>query len=215
LLRSLNFGDPTYFLGGDIGKGPCGKSKVLGIIGFGRIGKAVCRRAQGFDMQVLAYDPTAKEEIVKTPGVIFCELNDLLDQSDFVSLHCNLTERTHHLIGRDELKRMKKSAFLINTARGPIVNEEALVAALRKDEIAGAGLDVYENEPKVALGLNKLENVVLVPHIASASRETRAEMALMAARNALALLRRDQAPHTVNPEVYQTSVYQERMQRAG
>lgn len=205
---------PNLFLGSDISPGPKGEVKTLGIVGYGRIGRAVHRRSLGFDMNVLAYDPPAKEQIMKTEGVRYADLDDLLSQSDFVTLHCLLTEETHHLIGKDELKRMKPTAYLINASRGPVVDEKALVWALQNGEIAGAALDVYEHEPEMAEGLAELDNVVLVPHIASASRATRTEMALMAARNALALLNRERAPNTVNPSVYNTEAYRKRISQA-
>ncbi|MFQ6616165.1 MAG: 2-hydroxyacid dehydrogenase [Fidelibacterota bacterium] len=201
---------PNLFLGSDISPGPRGEAKTLGIVGYGRIGRAVHRRSTGFHMRVLAYDPPAKEAITKTEGVEYAELDVLLEESDFITLHCLLTEETHHLIGKDELRRMKPSAYLINASRGPVVDEKALVWALDNGEIAGAALDVYENEPRMAQGLADLDNVVLVPHIASASRATRAEMALMAARNALALLNKEPAPNTVNPAVYETEAYRRR-----
>lgn len=201
---------PNLFLGDDIGLGPREQTKTLGIVGFGRIGQAVYRRAKGFHMRILAYDPWVKDMIQKTEGVHYCDLPQLLEQSDVVTLHCNLNQETRHLIGREELKRMKKTSYLINTSRGPVVDEKELVWALKNQIIAGAGLDVYEDEPKMADGLASLDNVVLLPHIASASKDTRGEMAIMAARNALALLKKNQAPHTVNPEVYNTKAYHER-----
>lgn len=204
---------PNLFLGGDVGTGPRGEKKTLGLIGYGRIGQAMHKRASGFDMHVVAYDPEMRAVIEKTPGVDYLDLPELLSKSDFVSLHCNLTEKTRHLIGARELGQMKKTAYIINTARGPIIDEKALVEALKTQRIAGAGLDVYEDEPAMAEGLAGLSNAVLVPHIASASMATRAEMAMMAARNALALLRKDRGPNTVNPEVYDSKAYRERMAR--
>jgi len=201
---------PNLFPGDDIGLGPREQTKTLGIVGFGRIGQAVYRRAKGFHMRILAYDPWVKDMIQKTEGVHYCDLPQLLEQSDFVTLHCNLNQETRHLIGREELKRMKKTSYLINTSRGPIVDEKELVWALKNQIIAGAGLDVYEDEPKMSEGLASLDNVVLLPHIASASKDTRGEMAIMAVRNALALLKKNQAPNTVNPEVYNTKAYHER-----
>lgn len=201
---------PSLLMGNDVGTGPRGEAKTLGIVGYGRIGQGVHRRASGFGMRVLAYDPWVKEDIDKTEGVEYADLPDLLAESDFVTLHCNLTEETHHLIGKKELLEMKKTAYLINTSRGPVVDEAALVSALKEKKISGAGLDVYEDEPKLAEGLAELENVVLLPHIASASRATRGEMAMMAARNALALLRKEHAPNTVNPQVYETEAYGKR-----
>lgn len=201
---------PSLFLGGDISKGGDGRSKVLGIVGFGRIGRAVSRRARGFDMRVLAYDPPLREKIEETEGVDYAEMEQLLGESDFISLHTDLNASTRHLIGRDALKKMKKTAYLINTARGPIVDERALVQALQSGEIAGAGLDVFEEEPEMAPGLADLDNVVIVPHIASASRDTRNKMATVCAENAVALLNLERAPNCVNPEVYDTDAYRTR-----
>jgi glyoxylate reductase len=193
---------PTLFCGADVGLGASGRRKVLGIVGFGRIGQAMARRAAGFDMDVVAYDPFAREVVDGAAGVRWLELDELLAASDFVSLHPPLTPQTHHLIGAAQLARMKPTAYLINTSRGPVVDEAALVAALRERRIAGAGLDVYEHEPAMAEGLADLPNVVLLPHIASASGDTRGAMARMAATNALCHLRGERAPNAVNPEVY-------------
>ena len=202
---------PNLFLGEDIGPGPKGEAKTLGIVGFGRIGQAIHRRAKGFGMKVLAYDPWAKDAVDEAKGADYCDLPELLRRSDFVTLQCNLTEETHHLIGKAEFKIMKKSAYLINTSRGPVVDEKELVRALKNHEIAGAALDVYENEPTPADGLTDLDNVVLMPHIASATKATRAAMAMMAADNALALLQKKRAPNTVNPRVYDTQAYRKRI----
>lgn len=198
---------PSQFLGADVSPGGSGRRKVLGIIGYGRIGEAVARRAVGFDMEVLAHDPYHRDGVTASPHARWADLGELLERSDFVTLHPLLTDETHHLIGADELRRMKPDAFLINVARGPIVDEAALVQALREGWIGGAGLDVYEDEPRLAPGLAELENVVLLPHIGSASRDTRGRMAAMAALNALAHLRREPAPNVVNPEVYGTDAY--------
>ena len=202
---------PKLLLGSDVSPGGSGKFKTLGIVGFGRIGQAVFKRSRGFDMRVLAYDPPLKAVIEKTDGVEYRELPDLLRESDFVTLHVNLTPESHHLIGPQELNLMKPMAYLINTARGPAVDEVALVKALKQGQIAGAGLDVYENEPQMADGLAECDNVVLLPHLASASRQTRDKMATMAATNALALLKGEKAPNTVNPEVYETQSYRARI----
>jgi glyoxylate reductase len=204
---------PKLLLGSDVSPGGSGKSKTLGIVGFGRIGQAVFKRSRGFDMRALAYDPPLKAVIEKTDGVEYRELPDLMQESDFVTLHVNLTPDTHHLIGPQELNLMKPTAYLINTARGPAVDEAALVVALKQRQIAGAGLDVYENEPQMADGLAECDNVVLLPHLASASRQTRDKMATMAATNALALLKGEKALNTVNPEVYETQPYQTRIRR--
>jgi lactate dehydrogenase-like 2-hydroxyacid dehydrogenase len=201
---------PKLLLGGDVSPGGSGEPKTLGIVGFGRIGQAVWQRSKGFNMRVVAYDPPLKEFIEKTEGVAYRELPDLLRESDFVTLHVNLTPETRHIIGPQELNLMKPTACLINTSRGPAVDEAALVSALKQRQIAGAGLDVYENEPQMADGLAECDNVVLLPHLASASRETRDKMATMAATNALAFLKGEKAPNTVNPEVYETAAYQSR-----
>jgi glyoxylate reductase len=203
---------PKLLLGTDVSPGGSGKPKTLGIIGFGRIGQAVLKRSKGFDMRVLAYDPLQRETIERTEGVEYRELPDLLQESDLITLHPALSKETHHLIGERELSLMKPTAFLINTSRGPIVDEKALVKALRESRIAGAGLDVYENEPDLAPGLMECENVVLLPHLGSASRETRDKMATMAAMNALSLLKKEKALNTVNPEVYDTEPYHRRIE---
>jgi glyoxylate reductase len=202
---------PKLLLGMDVSPGGSGKPKTLGIIGFGRIGQAVFKRSKGFEMRVLAYDPFQKETIEKTEGIGYRALPDLLRESDFITLHASLSEKNRHLIGEREFSMMKPTAFLINTSRGPIIDEKALVKALQEKRIAGAGLDVYENEPDLARGLMECENVVLLPHLGSASRETRDKMATMAATNALAMLKKEKAPNTVNPEVYQTDAYRRRI----
>ncbi|MGZ3605720.1 MAG: 2-hydroxyacid dehydrogenase [Thermodesulfobacteriota bacterium] len=203
---------PNILLGMDVSPGGSGKPKTLGIIGFGRIGQAVMKRSKGFDMVVLVYDPLQKETIEQTQGVEYRELDDLLRESDFITLHPVLSEETHHLIGERELSLMKPTAFLVNTSRGPIIDEKALVKALQEGRIAGAGLDVYENEPDLASGLMECENVALLPHLGSASRETRDKMATMAAMNALSLLKKEKALNTVNPEVYDTKSYHQRIE---
>ncbi|MGH9323308.1 MAG: 2-hydroxyacid dehydrogenase [Vicinamibacteria bacterium] len=201
---------PSLFIGGDVSRGGDGRRKVLGIIGFGRIGQAVYRRSMGFDMRVLAFDPPMREVIEKTDGVEYAEVDRVLAESDFVTIHTDLNPSTRHLIDARAFDKMKQSAYLINTARGPIVHEKALVDALRNGKIAGAGLDVFEGEPAMAPGLAELENVVVLPHIASASRDTRNKMATMCAENASAHSRFERAPNCVNPEVYETAAYQER-----
>jgi phosphoglycerate dehydrogenase-like enzyme len=158
-------------------------------------------------MKVLAFDPLMKETIGKIKGVEYRELDDLLRESDFVTLHCLLSEETHHLIGKRELDLMKPTAILINTSRGPVVDEKALVSALKGGRIAGAGLDVYEREPRLSPGLAKLKNVVLLPHIGSATEDTRGQMAVVAAKNALALVRGKRPPNIVNPEVFESPEY--------
>ena len=188
--------EPLQFLGREVNGG------TLGIVGAGRIGHATARRAVGFDMRILYCSRTAKPEWEHTLAAHRRDLEALLAESDFVSLHVPLTDETHHLIGAAQMARMKPTAYLINTSRGPIVNEAALVEALRAGTIAGAGLDVYEHEPKLTPGLAALDNVVLLPHIGSATRETRDKMALMVADNVLAALQIQRPPNCVNPDIY-------------
>jgi glyoxylate reductase len=163
--------------------------KTLGVAGFGRIGRAVARRAQGFGMRVLYHDAfRAQPDTERDLRAAFVDLPTLLRESDFVSLHTPLLPETRHLIGEAALRSMKPTAILVNAARGPIVDEAALVRALTEGWIAGAGLDVFEDEPTIHPGLLGLRNVVLAPHIASASRDTRSAMATLAVRNCLAVL---------------------------
>jgi glyoxylate reductase len=180
--------------------------KTLGIVGLGRIGQAVARRAHGFGMEILYFDPIRRPEVERELGARFVGLEELLRRSDFVSLHLPLTPQTRHLLGKRELGLMKPTAFLINAARGPIVDEAALVEALKAGKLAGAGLDVFEHEPNVHPELLKLDNVVLTPHIGSAGRETRVKMALMAVENLLAALSGQRPPNLVNPEVWPSLV---------
>jgi glyoxylate reductase len=183
-------------LGGDV------NGKTLGVVGFGRIGRAVARRAQGFGMRILyqdavAADPATERDLRATRT----DLATLLRESDFVTLHTPLIPETRHLINAQTLRTMKKTAYLVNAARGPVVDEAALVQALTEGWIAGAGLDVFEEEPRVHPGLIGLPNVVLTPHIASASHETRLRMATLAVENCLAVLEGKRPPTPVNPEV--------------
>lgn len=177
--------------------GPDVWGKTLGIVGMGRIGQAVARRARGFGMSVLYTARSSKAEAERELGARRVHLEELLAESDFVSLHVPLTPQTHHLIGSKELRKMKSTSVLVNTARGPVVDEEALAEALAEGRIFAAGLDVYENEPGVHPKLLELENVVLAPHIGSASIETRNRMAEMAACNLLAVLRGEEPPNPV------------------
>lgn len=177
--------------------------KILGIVGLGRIGEAVARRAQGFGMEILYFDPVRRPELERALGAEFVGLEELLRRSDFVSLHLPLRPQTRHLLGKKELELMKPTAFLINAARGPIVDEAALVEALKAGRLAGAGLDVFEREPEVHPELLKLANVVLTPHLGSAGRETRVKMAIIAVENVLAALAGRRPPNLVNPEVWQ------------
>jgi glyoxylate reductase len=175
--------------------------KTLGIIGFGRIGRAVARRASGFQMKVIYTDAVrADEEVEKSLNADFRDMNTLLTESDFISLHVPLFPETRGLLDAPKFFRMKRTAFLINTSRGQVVDEAALVAALEGKKIAGAALDVYENEPFIHAGL-KRPNVVLAPHLASASQETRSKMAVMAANNVIALFKGQRPPNVLNPEV--------------
>jgi glyoxylate reductase len=179
--------------------------KTLGIVGFGRIGRAVARRASGFQMKVIYTDAVrAAEGVEKELKAEFREMNALLAESDFVSVHVPLLPETRGLFDGAKFARMKPTAFLINTSRGPVVNEAALVAALEAKKMAGAGLDVYENEPLIHPGL-KRANVVLAPHIASASLETRTKMACIAAENVVALFAGKRPPNILNPEVLKTT----------
>jgi glyoxylate reductase len=174
--------------------------KRLGIVGMGRIGTAVARRAAGFDMEVVYSSRSPKD----VPGARPVSLEDLLEGSDFVSIHCALTPETRGLIGGEQLALMKPDAYLINTARGGIVDERALIESLREGRIAGAALDVYENEPLDPNSpLLDFDNVVLVPHIGSASVETRSRMAHLAVDNLLAGLNGERLPHCANPVVYE------------
>ena len=171
------------FLGHDV------HHATLGIVGMGRIGRALARRASGFAMTILYHDARRNEDAERELGARFVpSLDELLARSDFVSLHVPLLPETRHLMNAERLRKMKPSAVLINTSRGPVVDEKALAEALRDGVIAGAGLDVYEREPAVEPALLALENVVLLPHIASASEQTRTRMAVRAAENILAFL---------------------------
>ncbi|MFZ5557611.1 MAG: 2-hydroxyacid dehydrogenase [Pseudomonadota bacterium] len=174
---------------------------TLGIVGMGRIGQAVARRAAGFDMKVLYWNRNrVAPEIEQRCNATFASRDELLAQSDFVTLHCPYSPETHHLIGAAELKRMKRSAILVNAARGGVVDDAALVAALKDGTIAAAGLDVYEGEPGLNAGFLGLGNVVLAPHIASSTRTTRFNMAQKAADNLVAALTGGEPPNLVNPE---------------
>ncbi len=176
--------------------------KTLGIVGFGRIGKGVAKRAKGFDMRVIYSDVQRADEATEREyGVMYVDKRTLLRESDFVSLHVPLLPETTHYMSESEFALMKRTAILINAARGPIVEEKALIRALREGKIAGAGLDVYEKEPKCERALVSMRNVVLAPHIASASIETRTKMAVMAADNCARGLTGQRPPNLINPEV--------------
>ena len=174
------------------------QGRQLGIVGMGQIGIATARRAKAFGMNI-AYTRRAplESDVEKDLAAKFMSMDELIESSDVLSIHCPYSPATHHLISENQLARMKPSAFLINTARGPIVDEQALVDALKAGKIAGAGLDVFEHEPKVNPGLLELDNAVLIPHLGSATVETRAAMADIAATNALAILAGAQAPNLV------------------
>jgi glyoxylate reductase len=175
--------------------------KTLGIIGLGRIGKAMARRAAGFGMRVIYNSNSrASAEIEKELRAEYMTKDRVLEQSDFLSLHVPLNAATRGLIGPSELAKMKRSAFLINTTRGPVVQEAALVEALEKGTIAGAGLDVFEREPLISYGLRR-DNVVLAPHLGSASVETRTKMAMIATENVIAFFEGKRPPTILNPEV--------------
>jgi glyoxylate reductase len=174
------------------------QGRQLGIVGMGQIGIATARRAKAFGMNI-AYTRRSplEDHVVEELDAKYMSMDELIESSDILSLHCPYSPATHHLMSENQFARMKKTAFLINTARGPIVDEAALVNALKSGEIAGAGLDVFENEPAVHPGLLELDNAVLIPHLGSATVETRAAMADIAATNALAILAGKQAPNLV------------------
>ena len=186
----------TMLTGGDVW------GKTIGIVGLGRIGSGVARRATGFNMKILYYDVIRHPDLEKEFGVEYVEFETLLKRSDFVTLHVPLLPETYHLIGEKELKLMKETAYLINTSRGPVVDEKALYKALKEGWIKGAGLDVHEKEPTDPDDpLLKLDNITVSPHIASASVETRTKMAAMAAENLVSVLEGKVPPNLVNKEV--------------
>jgi glyoxylate reductase len=185
------------FVGGGV------SGKVLGLVGCGGVGRAVARRARGFGMRLLYTDPRRVPDLEAAElGLTWVPLDRLLGESDFVSIHASLTPETRHLIGARELELMKPTAYLVNAARGPIVDEPALIRALSERRIAGAGLDVYENEPRINPALFALPNVVLSPHIGSAIPELRDAMANLVVDNILAVLEGRQPPNCYNPEIY-------------
>jgi glyoxylate reductase len=188
---------PLMMLGQDI------HHKTLGIVGFGRIGQAVARRARGFDMRIIYFDTFRPPQAVEQElGAEYRDLDDLLGEADFVSLHTNLSEQTRHLINADRLALMKESAVLVNTSRGPVVDEAALAAALRRGGIFAAGIDVFEREPLVHPDLLACENAVLVPHLASATVHTRLAMANLAVDNLLAGMDGKRPPTLLNPDAW-------------
>ena len=177
--------------------------KTLGIVGMGRIGQAMARRARGFDMTVLYSDPrglSADDE--QRLGLRLVSFEELLGQSDFISLHPALNDKTHHLMGAPQFALMKRSAYVINTSRGPIIDERALAQALHEGRIAGAGIDVYENEPKIERALLTLDNVVLTPHLGSAVMELRERMAHVVVDNIVAIAEGRLPPNCINPTVF-------------
>jgi len=186
---------PMLFLGRDI------TGKTLGVIGTGRVGANFAKKSKGFEMKLLYNDLRRNEKFEEETAATYVDKETLLRESDFISIHVPLLPTTKHMIGKKEFKLMKKTAVLINTSRGPVIEEKALVKALKEGEIWGAGLDVYENEPALESGLAELDNVVIVPHIGSATVETRTSMALMAAKNIIAVLKGETPLQCVNPEV--------------
>ena len=187
---------PKLFLGGDF------VGRTLGIIGAGRIGSAMAKRATGWNMRILYTDVQPNPNIEKEVGAQFVDMDTLLKESDYISIHVPLTPETHHLIDEAALRKMKPTAYLVNTSRGPVIDEAALARALKEKVIAGAGLDVFEEEPKIHSDLLELENVVITPHIASATHETRNKMATMAATNLIEALRGNRPPNLVNVDVW-------------
>ncbi len=188
---------PLQLLGQDI------TGATLGLVGLGRIGKAMIARAKGFAMRVIYWNRTRLSETEEAElGLTYLSLDEVLAQADFVSIHVALTPATTHLIGADELAKMKATAYIINTARGPVIDEKALVSALQNNQIAGAGLDVFEREPALEPGLAELPNVVIPPHLGSATIGTRTKMGNMAARNLFAACRGETPPNILNPEIY-------------
>lgn len=187
---------PLQFIGGDV------TGRTLGVVGAGRIGTAMALKSKGFAMKVLYTDEIANPVLDRELGAKKVPFDELLRESDFVSIHVPLMESTRHLFNTKVFSLMKPTAYLINTSRGPVVNEAELVEALKKNVIAGAGLDVYEYEPKMVPGLAELVNVVVTPHTASATQETRANMSIKAAANLLAMLKGERPPNCLNPEIY-------------
>lgn len=187
---------PMLLLGQDITK------KTLGIIGAGRIGTAMALKSKGFDMNVLYTDNHKNERLESELAAQKTNLKDLLKKSDIISLHVPLTEETKHLIGNEEIDLMKETAILVNTSRGPVIEEKALIKALKNEKIFGAGLDVYEHEPKIPNEFKLLDNIVILPHVGSATRDTRSNMSMMAAENMIAGLNGEKPSNCVNPEVF-------------
>ena len=189
---------PEMMLGQDI------HGKVLGIVGFGRIGQAVARRGAGFGMRVIYFDVMRPpEEVERAAGAEFREFDDLLGEADFISVHVALTPQTRHLFGPDQFRAMKDTAVLVNTSRGPVIDEGGLAEALAAGEIFAAGLDVFENEPEVHPKLLELDNAVVIPHLGSATVETRDAMGFLAVENLVSALEGERPPTLVNPEAWE------------
>jgi glyoxylate reductase len=189
---------PEMMLGQDV------HGKVLGVVGFGRIGQSMARRASGFGMRVIYYDVIRPpEDVARELGAEYRAFDDLLAEADLISIHVALTPETRHLFGAEQFRRMKPTAVLVNTSRGPVVDEAALVDALRKGEIFGAGLDVFEKEPEVHPGLLELDNAVVIPHLGSATVETRDAMGFLAVENLYAALEERRPPTLVNPQAWE------------
>ena len=185
---------PDFMLGREV------TGKTLGVVGMGRIGQAVAARARGFRMRLLYHSRTRKRDAEAALGAEYRDLPALLSEADIVSVHVSLSDETHHLFGADEFRAMKPTAVFVNTTRGAVVDEEALAYALERSEIFAAGLDVYEREPEIHVGLLSLDNVVLAPHLGSATVETRTAMGMLAAENLVAALEGRSPPSLVNPE---------------
>jgi glyoxylate reductase len=189
---------PMMMLGQDL------HHKTLGVVGFGRIGQAVARRGKGFGMRVIYHDVyRPSPEVEQELGAEFRELDDLLAESDFISLHVNLTPETRHMMNAARLGKMKPTAVLVNTSRGPVIDEAALAKALSDGVIFAAGLDVFEKEPEVHHDLLELENAVVIPHLGSATVDTRIAMGMVAADNLIAALEGNKPPTLLNPEVWE------------
>ncbi|MBN1151443.1 D-glycerate dehydrogenase [candidate division WOR-3 bacterium] len=186
---------PELLIGGDL------NGKILGIIGLGRIGRAVAKRASCFGMRIVYHSRTRDEDFEKSYGAEFQEVEDLIRQSDIVTLHAPLTKETYHMIDAKKIGQMKRNAYIVNTARGPLIDEKSLCEALKNRAIAGAALDVFEREPEVERDLMELKNVVLAPHIGSASKETRDKMAIIAAESIVRYFEGELPYNSVNPEV--------------
>lgn len=190
--------EPGIFLGTNL------VGKTLGIIGLGRIGRRVAKRAAGWDMRVMYTKRSRDEEAEKDLGIEFADMDKLLAESDFITLHVPLTDETHHMISKDTLAKMKKGAFLINTARGPVVDESDLVDAIKDGHVAGAALDVFENEPAINPELMGMEEVILTPHIASATWEARNKMGEQAVSSILKVLAGEKPENVVNEDVWES-----------